>query len=83
MEDYSYSISQEIFAGHPGYVRGVVIAHGVENGSSPAELLSMLRDAEDSVRARVDPKLIADEPRIKSWRGAYRAFGARYTAVAS
>ncbi len=77
MEQLYYSISPEIFARYPGYVRGVVIAHGVTNGSSPDDLVQMLRDAEASVRARVDPDRVAEEPRIKSWREAYRAFGAK------
>ncbi len=77
MEHFYYSISPEIFARYPGYVRGVVIAHGVTNGSSPDDLVQMLRDAEASVRARVDPDRVAEEPRIKSWREAYRAFGAK------
>jgi DNA/RNA-binding domain of Phe-tRNA-synthetase-like protein len=77
MEHYSYSISPEIFERYPGYVRGVVIAHGVTNGPSPAALVQLMREAEESVRARVDAEKIAEEPRIKSWREAYRAFGAR------
>ena len=77
MEHYSYTISPDIFASYPGYVRGVVIAHEVKNGTSSSELLRMLREAEDSVRERLDPKAVAEEPRIASWREAYRAFGAR------
>jgi len=77
MEHYSYSISPDIFAGYPGYVRGVVVAHDVKNGTSSSELLELLREAEDSVRAQVDPTGVAEEPRIASWREAYRAFGAR------
>lgn len=77
MEHYTYSISPEIFARFPGYVRGVVVAHEVKNGPSPSELIQMLREAERSVRARIDPEQIAEEPRIKSWREAYRAFGAK------
>jgi DNA/RNA-binding domain of Phe-tRNA-synthetase-like protein len=37
----------------------------------------MLREAEASVRARVSLEQIAEEPRIKAWRDAYRAFGAK------
>jgi DNA/RNA-binding domain of Phe-tRNA-synthetase-like protein len=77
MEHFSYSIAPEIFERFPGYVRGVVIAHEVKNGPSPAELVQMLREAEASVRARVSLEQIAEEPRIKSWREAYRAFGAK------
>lgn len=77
MEHFSYSVSPEIFERFPGYVRGVVIAHDVDNGPSPAELVQMLREAEESVRARIDLEKIAEEPRIRSWREAYRAFGAK------
>ena len=77
MEYRSYSIAPEVFERFPGYVRGVVIAYDVSNGSSPDELVQMLREAEASVRARVNIDQIADEPRIKAWRDAYRAFGAK------
>ncbi len=77
MQYYSYSVSPDIFERFPGYIRGVVIAHGVTNGPSPADLVQLMREAEESVRARVDPQQIAEEPRIKSWREAYRAFGAK------
>ena len=40
MEYHSYSISPEVFARFPGYVRGVVIAYEVTNGASPAELVA-------------------------------------------
>ena len=77
MEYHSYSIAPEVFERFPGYVRGVVIAHDVTNGASPPELVQMLREAEESVRARVTLEQIAEEPRIKAWREAYRAFGAK------
>ncbi len=74
---YTYSIAPEIFERFPGYVRGVLVCHEVRNGPSPAELVSMLREAERSVRDRVPPDKIADEPRIRAWRDAYRVFGAK------
>ena len=77
MEPRSYSISPEVFERFPGYVRGVVVAYDVTNGTSPDELVQMLREAEASVRARVNIEQIAEEPRIKAWRDAYRAFGAK------
>jgi DNA/RNA-binding domain of Phe-tRNA-synthetase-like protein len=77
MKDFSYSIAPEIFAKFPGYVRGVVIAHGVSNGPSAPELVQLMREAEASVRARVNVEQMAEEPHIKAWREAYRAFGAK------
>jgi DNA/RNA-binding domain of Phe-tRNA-synthetase-like protein len=77
MTAFSYRIADDIFTRFPGYVRGVVIAHELANGPSPPALLELLREAEASVRARVKPDAVAEEPRIKSWREAYRAFGAK------
>ena len=77
MTAYTYRIADQIFQRFPGYVRGVVIAHELANGPTPPALLELLREAEASVRARVKADAVAEEPRIKSWRDAYRAFGAK------
>jgi hypothetical protein len=42
----------------------VVLAHGVTNGPSPAELVTLLRAAEDEVRRTVDAAAIAEHPRM-------------------
>ena len=77
MKDLNYTISPEIFQRFPGYVRGVVVAHGVGNQPSPDDLVRLLREAEDSVRGRLKAEPVADHPRLKSWREAYRSFGAK------
>jgi DNA/RNA-binding domain of Phe-tRNA-synthetase-like protein len=77
MTEHFYSISPDIFRMYPGYVRGVVIAHGVHNGPAPEELAAMLREAEESVRSRLTIEKIAEDPRINAWREAYRKFGAK------
>ena len=77
MSAFNYHIADDIFRRFPGYVRGVVIAHELSNGPSPPELIELLREAEASVRARVKTDAVAEEARIKSWREAYRAFGAK------
>jgi DNA/RNA-binding domain of Phe-tRNA-synthetase-like protein len=77
MSEISYSIADEVFEKFPGYVRGVVLAYDVSNSDSPPELVSMLRDAEVSVRDRLNKDELVDHPRISSWRDAYRSFGAK------
>jgi DNA/RNA-binding domain of Phe-tRNA-synthetase-like protein len=71
------SISEEIFSRFPDYVRGVVVAHEVANGPSPAELVEMLRAAEGSVRQRLDLDTVAAHERIASWREAFRSLGVK------
>ena len=72
-----YSIADEVFIQFPGYVRGVVLAYDVKNSKSSADLVTLLRDAEASVRGRLNKDEIAQHPRIASWREAYRSFGAK------
>jgi DNA/RNA-binding domain of Phe-tRNA-synthetase-like protein len=77
MKELYYTISDEIFQRFPGYVRGVVIAHGVSNIASPEGLIRLLRTAEASVRERLNLDLLTEDSHIKSWREAYRSFGAK------
>ena len=72
-----YSIHKDIFQQFPGYTRGVVLAFGLTNGESPADLISLLREAEGSLSGRMNKEEIAAHPYIASWRDAFRSFGAK------
>lgn len=72
-------ISAEVFAKFPTYRRGIVIAHGINNGSSPDELIADLREAENALCAQLTPENIASHPKIESWREAYRSLGVKPT----
>lgn len=75
MADRTYSIANAVFARHPGYVRGVVVAYDLTNGPSSPELVDLLRAAEASVRERLDLETLTAHPRIASWREAFKAQG--------
>lgn len=77
MPALTYSIAPEIFVKYPGYARGVVLAFEVHNGPSPDSLIGLLREAEQAVRQQATVENIAEHLRIKSWREAYKAFGAK------
>jgi len=77
MNGLTYTVSQEIFDKYPGYARGVVLAFDVHNGQSPEGLVKLLREAEQGVRSRLSIESVAEHPRIKPWREAYKAFGAK------
>lgn len=77
MKELYYTISDEILQRFPGYVRGVVIAHDVSNIASPEGLIRLLRASEASVRERLNLDLLTEDSHIKSWREAYRSFGAK------
>ncbi|OGO27475.1 MAG: hypothetical protein A2136_01060 [Chloroflexi bacterium RBG_16_54_11] len=72
-----YSISPEIFDKYPGYARCVVLAFEVRNGLSPGMLVQGLCEAEASLRSGANIETIAEHPRIKPWREAYKDFGAK------
>jgi hypothetical protein len=57
-----YGVSAEIFQRYPSYRRGVVIAHGLDNGPATPELLTQLRASEQQIRSALDPSAIADHP---------------------
>lgn len=77
MGTFAYSVQQAIFERYPGYVRGVVVSHGVVNGPATTGLTGLLRDAEQSVRDRLRLETLTEDPHIKAWREAYRSFGAK------
>jgi DNA/RNA-binding domain of Phe-tRNA-synthetase-like protein len=77
MNDVHYRVATEVFAKYPGYVRGILLAYGLANGASPEELVSELRAAEEGLRQRLALAGLAEHPRIRSWREAFRAFGAK------
>jgi DNA/RNA-binding domain of Phe-tRNA-synthetase-like protein len=77
MDGKDYTVAAAVFETFPDYVRGVVVAHGVTNGPSPPEVVKLLRQAEDAVRASVKPDELTLDPRIAGWRNAFKALGMR------
>ncbi len=77
MNDVHYLVSTDVFAKYPGYVRGIMLAYGLTNGPSPDDLVSELRAAEEGLRQRLALAGLAEHPRIRAWREAFRAFGAK------
>jgi len=57
-----YSIADEIFEKYPGYVRGVVWRTAYKT-AVPRELGAMLRQAEASVRERLNLDTLLEDPK--------------------
>jgi DNA/RNA-binding domain of Phe-tRNA-synthetase-like protein len=68
-------VAKEVFAKFPSYIRGVVIARGVDNHGENKKLIEML--SEVVTKATQDESLqeIKSHPRIANWRQAYSDFG--------
>jgi len=75
MKALTYRIADEVFARFPEYRRGVVLAYEVRNGDSPTELIELLRREEALARERLNVETLTTEPRLASWREAFRQLG--------
>jgi len=69
-------VSPEVLTEFPDYIRGVVIARGVDNSGENQRLVELLRKAEDNATQDESLQDIKNHPRIASWRQAYSDFGA-------
>jgi DNA/RNA-binding domain of Phe-tRNA-synthetase-like protein len=69
------TVSQEILAKFPDYIRGVVVTRGVNNSGEHEKLLQLLRRVEQDATRDESLLDIKNHPKIASWRQAYAAFG--------
>jgi len=69
------TVSQEVLAKFPDYIRGVVVARGVNNQGENQKLLQLLQKVEQDATKDESLLDIKNHPRIASWRQAYAAFG--------
>ena len=68
-------VSQEVFAKFPSYIRGVVIARGVDNHGEKPRLIEMLSEVVTKATQDESLQAIKAHPRIANWRQAYTDFG--------
>jgi DNA/RNA-binding domain of Phe-tRNA-synthetase-like protein len=68
-------VAREILAKFPNYIRGVVVARGVNNQGEQEKLLQLLRKVEQDATRDESLLEIKSHPRIASWRQAYADFG--------
>lgn len=68
-------VSSGVLIKFPQYIRGVVIAWGVNNSGENQKLINLLRKAEQNATQDESLQDIKNHPRIAPWRQAYSAFG--------
>ena len=68
-------VAKEVLARFPSYIRGVVVARGVNNQGENQKLLELLRKVEQDTTKDESLLEIKRHPRIASWRQAYADFG--------
>ncbi len=70
-------IDAKIFEKFPGLKTGVVAARNVDNHGLSDEIMQLIREKEKEIREIYNTETLSQLPRIKSWREAYSAFGAK------
>lgn len=69
-------IEADVLSLFPDVSIGVLVLENLDNHSGP-ELSDELRRAQEGVRAELEGVNVTEHPRIRCWREAYRAFGAK------
>lgn len=75
MKELFYTIDERVFKQFPDFMRGVVLAFDVSNGTSNQELIALLRSEERALRQKITPAELPEHPRIRAWREAFRSLG--------
>jgi len=72
-----FRVDSAVFQMFPELAIGVVIASGIDNRRGSESAALFLREQVDTVHNSWLPNRLETEPRIVSWRKAYRLFGAK------
>lgn len=72
-----FRVDQALFQTFPELAIGVVIVTGIDNRGDGEPASAFLREQVDAVRSTWSLDRLETEPRIASWREAYRSFGAK------
>ena len=70
------TVAREVLEKFPQYIRGVVVARGVDNEGEKPRLVELLRKVEAQATQDESLQEIKGHPRIAGWRQAYSDFGA-------
>lgn len=69
------AVAESIFERFPGYQRGLVVARGVSNEAGDPELAERLREAQQSLVARLGGEDWRAHPRVATWLQAFASLG--------
>ncbi len=72
-----FRIEKEIFEKFPDLNIGTLVARGIDNRDRADEIMGWIKDMQEEIRNKFDSETLSDVPKIKTWRKAYAAFGAK------
>ena len=78
-----FQYDQQIVERYPSIVGGVLVADGIRNGPSPAELVTAFDEEQRAVLERLGDMPLSEVPSLAAWRRVFRGFGVDPTAYRS
>lgn len=72
-----FIIDERIFEMFPELNVGVVVCNNIENHGIVEGVIGFIREREEEIRENFQAETLSQNPKINSWREAYRAFGAK------
>lgn len=79
----TFQYHPEIITQYPHIVGGVILSHGLLNGSTPAELKDAYFAEQQAVIARIGSTPLSELESLAAWRSAFRGFGVNPTKYRS
>src|SRR5215213_9804208 len=78
-----FNYHPDIRAKYPNLTGGIIVAHGVQNGASPAPLLAAYLAEQQATLARIGDTPLSQIESLAAWRAAFRSFGVDPTQIRS
>jgi DNA/RNA-binding domain of Phe-tRNA-synthetase-like protein len=75
MATLGFQYHSEIINRFPGIRGGVILVHGISNGSTPPDLLDAYQAEQRRVIVKIGDTPLSEVSSLAAWRGAFRLFG--------
>jgi len=72
-----FKISNKIIEKYRSLIEAVVILKNIDNTTNGNGILKLLREEENNVRKKLSKENLANHPKIKVWREAFKQFGSK------
>ncbi|MCF7871730.1 hypothetical protein K9L97_01735 [Candidatus Woesearchaeota archaeon] len=72
-----FKIDSKIFEQFPDLNIGIVTAKGIDNKGNNEDILNLIKEKVQEIKANFNTETLSQNPKIDAWRKAYSSFGAK------
>src|SRR3989338_1576823 len=72
-----FKIDSKIFEKFPDLNIGIVTANGIDNKGNNENILNLIKEKVQEIKANFNTETLSQNPKIDAWRKAYSSFGAK------